>query len=143
MDKKQVITACVLLHKDGKVLIGKRALTKSFLPGKWELPGGHVEFGETVRDCLERELIEEFNIEIILGEPFAEFTYLMNEGRDHVIEVLYFAQMKNPDQKIPLNRIDHEEHAWIAEDEVDKYYAKDDDEGNVVRKGFESLKINS
>ena len=140
MNKKQVISACVFLHKDGKLLIGKRALTKSFLPGKWELPGGHVEFGETVKECLERELIEEFNIEIILGEPYAEFTYLMNEDRDHVIEVLYFAQMKNPDQVIPLNRVDHEEHAWITEEEVDKYYDKDDDEGNVIRKGFEILK---
>ncbi len=143
MDNRQVITACVFLHKDGKVLIGKRALTKSFLPGKWELPGVHVEFGETVKDCLKRELIEEFNIEIILGEPYAEFTYLMNEGRDHVIEVLYFAQMKNPDQVIPLNREDHEEHAWITEEEVDQYYKDNDQEGNVIRKGFEILKKKS
>lgn len=140
MNKKQVITACAFLHKDGKVLIGKRAFTKSFLPGKWELPGGHVEFGETVKDCLKRELIEEFDMEIILGEPYAEFTYLMNDGNDHVIEVLYFATMKNPDQEIPLKREDHEEHAWITEDEVDKYYVKDDDEGNVIRKGFEILR---
>ena len=58
--KRQIITACVFLHNEGKVLVGKRSNRKSFLPGKWELPGGHVEFSETIGQCLKRELQEEF-----------------------------------------------------------------------------------
>lgn len=137
--KRQVITACVFFNKDGKVLIGKRAKTKSFLPGKWELPGGHVEFGETLEECLRRELREEFNMEIILGKPYFEFTYLMNNGKDHVIEVLYLAQMKDPNQKIVLRDEDHEDYKWISADEIDNYFKDNDDEGNAIRKGFEAL----
>ncbi len=139
MDKKQVITACVFLHKDGKVLIGKRSKTKSFLPGKWELPGGHVEFGETVEECLKRELREEFNMDINLDKLFAEYTYVMNDGKDHVIEVLYFATMKNSNQKIKINKNEIEEYKWIFKDEVDDYFKDNDDEGNAIRKGFEVL----
>ena len=139
MDKKQVITACIFLHKKNKVLIGKRAYTKSFLPGKWELPGGHIEFGETIGEGLRRELLEEFNMKIILEQPYAEFTYVMNDGKDHVIEVLYFAKMKNPLMEIKIKKEDHEEYKWISENEIDKYFVDNDDEGNVIRKGFQIL----
>lgn len=141
MGKQQVITACIFLHKDGKVFIGKRSKTKSFLPGKWELPGGHIEFGETVEEGLRRELREELNMEIILGNIYSEFTYMMNEGNDHVIEVLYLATMKNPKQKISLNEESHDEYKWLSENEVDSYFDKDDDEGNAIRKGFQILNL--
>jgi len=43
----QVITACAFIHHtfDGveKVFLPKRAETKKFLPGVYELPGGHIE----------------------------------------------------------------------------------------------------
>jgi len=138
--KRQIITACVFLHNEGKVLVGKRSNRKSFLPGKWELPGGHVEFSETIGQCLKRELQEEFKIDIILDKPYSEFTYVMNNGKDHVVEVLYFATMKNPNQKIELNRNELDEYKWISKNEVDSYFKDNDDEGSVVRKGFEMLK---
>lgn len=137
--KRQVITACVFLHKDSKVLICKRARTKSFLPGKWELPGGHVEFGETLEECLRRELREELDMEIILGTPYFEFTYLMNNGNDHVIEVDYLGEMRNPGQEIKLKPEDHEDHKWISEEEVDDYYKDNDAEGTAIKKGFQAL----
>ncbi|OGH21377.1 MAG: hypothetical protein A2958_01075 [Candidatus Levybacteria bacterium RIFCSPLOWO2_01_FULL_38_13] len=139
--KRQIITACVFLYKDGKALIGKRAKTKSFLPGKWELPGGHVEFGETLEECLKREMQEEFNMKIILRKPYFEFTYIMNNDSDHVIEVLYLAKMKNPSQEIRIRKKDHEDYKWISENEIGNYFADNDDEGNAIRKGFEILKI--
>ena len=139
MNKRQTITACIFLHKDGKVLIGKRADTKSFLPGKWELPGGHIEFGETVEQGLRRELLEEFTMEIILENPYAEFTYVMDNGKEHVIEVLYFAKMKNPHQDIEIKEEDHSAYKWIAEEEVDTYFHDNDDEGKVIKKGFQNL----
>jgi len=141
MSKQQIITVCIFLHIDGKVFIGRRSKTKSFLPGKWELSGGHIEFGETVEEGLRRELREELNMEIIVGNIYSEFTYVMNEGSDHVIEVLYFATMKNPKQEISLNEESHDDYIWLSENEVNTYFDKDDDEGNAIRKGFQILNI--
>ncbi len=73
--KFQAITACAFIHKDGRLLVAKRAETKQFLPGKYELLGGHIEFGETLQDGLRREIREEIHIAIIVGEPFHVFTY--------------------------------------------------------------------
>ena len=53
------VSACV--WRDGKVLIARRA--KPPLKGVWSLPGGHVEWGEALRDAARRELKEETGIE--------------------------------------------------------------------------------
>ena len=74
---KQVITACAFIHHnfDGveKVFLPKRADTKKFLPGVYELPGGHIDFGEELVEGLKREIEEEFDIQINVGDPFYAF----------------------------------------------------------------------
>jgi len=51
-----------LLLRDGQVLLGLRALHKTLAPGRWDLPGGHVEPGETPEQALWRELAEETGV---------------------------------------------------------------------------------
>jgi 8-oxo-dGTP diphosphatase len=67
------VTAAILI-KDGKVLIAQRKST-DYLPYKWEFPGGKLEPGETLEECLHREMHEEFGIEVSVGEFFRESIY--------------------------------------------------------------------
>jgi len=80
VDGQQVITACAFIYRINKgtpeLFIPKRAMTKKFLPGIFELPGGHIEFGEILEDGLRREIREEFNQEITVLDPFYAFTYI-------------------------------------------------------------------
>ena len=77
---QQVITVCALIYHNfegvKKVFMPRRAATKKFLPNVYELPGGHVDFGEELIPALLREIHEEFEIDITVEEPFAAFTYL-------------------------------------------------------------------
>ncbi|UCF57119.1 MAG: 8-oxo-dGTP diphosphatase MutT [Deltaproteobacteria bacterium] len=52
-----------LLWRDGSVLITKRP-EGSHLAGFWEFPGGKQESGETLEECLEREIKEELGIDV-------------------------------------------------------------------------------
>jgi mutator protein MutT len=58
-----------LIWKDGKVLIAKRP-KGSHLEGFWEFPGGKQKKGESLRDCLEREVEEELGLKISADDPF-------------------------------------------------------------------------
>ncbi len=52
--------------KDGKVLLLKRGVEP--FKGFWGLVGGHVDEGETVKEALKREFLEEVDLSIEVGE---------------------------------------------------------------------------
>lgn len=145
---QQVITACAFIHHsfDGieKVFLAKRADTKKFLPGVFELPGGHVDYGEEVVTGLAREIDEEFGMAVEVGDPFFVFTYKNDIKRSHSIEVVYFAKFTGDLEKIALNPEDHSEYGWFAESELEKAATAskglDDQEFQAMWKGFALLR---
>ena len=145
---QQVITATAFIHHnfDGveKVFLPKRASTKKFLPGVWELPGGHIDFDEAPVAGLIREIDEEFEMEITVGDPFFVFTYTNNVKGSHSIEVVYFASFVTDLEKIKVHPEDHSEYGWFSEDELTAVYTDnkgaDDIEFTAMRKGFALLR---
>jgi len=144
---QQVFTACAFIwHEfDGvkKVFLPKRAATKKFLPSVYELPGGHIDFGEDLVAGLKREIMEEFDMRVSVGDPFAVFTYINEVKQSHSIEVIYFAQFADPIEKIEIHPDDHETYGWYAEDELEWLYSTqkgvDDLEFPHVKKAFAYL----
>lgn len=57
-----------LLWRDGMLLIAKRPQGRH-LAGFWEFPGGKQEARETLKECLEREIMEELGIEVHAETP--------------------------------------------------------------------------
>jgi 8-oxo-dGTP diphosphatase len=51
-----------ILRKEGQVLLGRRRHDRVSYPGVWDLPGGHLEAGESLQAALVRELEEELGI---------------------------------------------------------------------------------
>lgn len=145
---QQVITACAFIHHsvDGKekVFLPKRAETKKFLPGVYELPGGHIDFGEEIETGLKREILEEFGMNINVGDPFYVFTYKNDIKKSHSIEVIYFATFLNQLEEIKINPDDHSEYGWYSEEELDQVVSEikkaDDPEIIALKKGFEILR---
>ena len=58
-----MIVACGVMYYNGKILMGLRN-DYSRNNGYWEFPGGKLEEGETLEECLKREWMEELNLEI-------------------------------------------------------------------------------
>ncbi len=148
---QQVITSCAFIHKniDGveKVFLPKRSETKKFLPGVYELPGGHIDFGENPVDGLRREIKEEFGMDSKIGDPFFVFTYTNEIKGSHSIEVIYFANFTGDLDNIKLNPEDHSGFGWFSENELGKATTKnktlEDIEFRAILKGFELLKGSS
>jgi ADP-ribose pyrophosphatase YjhB (NUDIX family) len=73
----------VIVLRDGLVLLGQRI--GSHGAGTWALPGGHLEFGETVEQCAAREVLEEtgLDIEVVARGPYTNDMF-PEEGKHYV-----------------------------------------------------------
>lgn len=144
---QQVITAAAFItHQfDGvpKVFLPKRAATKKFLPNVFELPGGHIDFGEDVESGLKREIFEEFQKEVHVLDPFYVFTYMNTIKKSHSVEIIYFAQFVESIDDIILHPEDHSEYVWADEKTaIDLYMKKGEDDAELpaIKKGFKLLR---
>jgi 8-oxo-dGTP diphosphatase len=73
----------VIVLREGKVLLGRRR--GSHGAGTWALPGGHLEFGESVEDCALRETEEETGLAVeILGQGPYTNDVMPAEGKHYV-----------------------------------------------------------
>jgi mutator protein MutT len=80
-----VVTAAVI-ERDGTFLLTRR-LEGTHLAGCWEFPGGKCNPGETLGDCLTREIREELDAEIDVGEEILATTH---DYADRRIELRFF-----------------------------------------------------
>lgn len=63
MDKKLVTVTCAIIVKGNRIFAAQRAMHKKH-GGKWEFPGGKQLYGETLQQCLARELKEELLVDV-------------------------------------------------------------------------------
>lgn len=91
------VTAGVLVH-DGRVLLGQRPAGTRHA-GKWEFPGGKVEPGESLPECLRRELHEELAIDADVGARLWRAVHRYTGGPEVVVTffrvVAYRGQLSN------------------------------------------------
>lgn len=59
-----ILVVAALIFKDEKILIARRSTGDFSVLGKWEFPGGKVEQNEDEKHAIEREIKEEFELEI-------------------------------------------------------------------------------
>lgn len=71
---KRIHVAVGVIIKDGKIFVTRRA-DHLHQGGKWEFPGGKVEYGETVEQALERELFEEVGISALKTSPLIKVSH--------------------------------------------------------------------
>lgn len=86
MNDKKIKVGCeIFLMEKKSLLLGKRK--NCYGEGTWALPGGHLEYGESLLQCAQRELKEELGIE---GLEFKLATMVENiDERGHYLHVSF------------------------------------------------------
>ena len=111
---KIIEVAAGLIHHDGRYLIAKRR-AGVHLAGLWEFPGGKREQGETLEECLRRELFEELNIRIDAPVPFR---IIKHEYPEKTVELHFFRCAIEAGLATPL---DSAEIRWVHPSELGEY----------------------
>jgi 8-oxo-dGTP diphosphatase len=107
--------AAAIICREGRVLICQRAAGR--LAHHWEFPGGKLEHGETLEECIIRECKEELAIDIKIKRIFDQRAF-----RDSVKEIAFtFFQAELQQGEVRTLREIHEDIAWVAPDELDQY----------------------
>jgi 8-oxo-dGTP diphosphatase len=102
----------VYLIKEGKVLLGKRKGAHGV--GLWAVPGGHLEFGESVEDCAKRELEEETGLRATSVQT-GLWSNDVIDGTKHYIT--FFAVIEQFDGELQLREPEKcEEWRWFSLD---------------------------
>jgi 8-oxo-dGTP diphosphatase len=119
-----LIVANAVIHKDGKVLIGKKVEGPHpvNLGGKWHFPGGHVESGEKPEQAIIREMKEETGLDVKIKRFFdVHVNRQVVKGRRGIVVFCWF--LAEPiDNKKPEPADDLQETKWVPKKEAMTYF---------------------
>ena len=104
-----------LIEKDDKVLIAKRSTGDPNVMGKWEFPGGKVEKNESEIHAIEREIKEEFELEI-KGKAF-----IMNNICKYPNKIVDLRLYKCDYVSGNFKLHDHSEYQWVRVEDLLNY----------------------
>lgn len=87
------VLGVVKRKSDGKFLITKRVMTKSWAPGWWEVSGGAAQAGEASLEAACREVLEETGLDVSKCENAYQFDYRRDnpgEGDNYFVDIYRF-----------------------------------------------------
>jgi len=113
------VTAGLIRHADGRLLIAQRPM-EGLLGGLWEFPGGKLEDGETLEECLARELQEELAIHVQVNDLFVSVKHAFTHFKItlHTFECTYLGAMPPYTEPQAIEALNW---AWVTEAELEKY----------------------
>ena len=111
---KKINVAAAIITKDNKYFIAKRNKNKH-LGGFYEFPGGKQDVNETLQETVIREIKEELDVHVSVGNKLGEEHY-----EDEKINVhLHYFFCTIVSGNIVLK--EHEDSAWVSKEEFKNY----------------------
>ncbi len=123
MKKIEVVAGIVC--RENKILATQRGYGE-FKDG-WEFPGGKLEAGETKVDALKRELREELDMEVVVGDLLETVEY--DYPQFHLTMHCYLCQLVKEEFVLK----EHEAARWLGKNQLDEVAWLPADEGIVEK----------
>jgi len=100
----RVGVATIAFNDKGQYLMGRRKNTHG--AGTWAVPGGTVEFGETIEECARREMREETGLEYNDIKIVSVATHFFEDKTRHFVAVYCLGRVKGEPKVLEPEKID-------------------------------------
>jgi 8-oxo-dGTP diphosphatase len=110
--KKVEVVAAIIKYKDLILCTQRSHSSLDYISNKFEFPGGKIEKGETKKEALKRELIEELNIEPAIKDLYLSVVHIYP---DFELSMHCFICEVNS-MSVSLN--EHISHQWLTNKEL-------------------------
>lgn len=115
-ESPRVGVGALVIHQE-KVLLVKRGVAPN--ESLWAVPGGSLELGETLKECAERETLEETGVIVRAGKPIYTFDLIEKDDkgdiRFHFVIIDLWAEYKSGE---PFGQDDALEARWVGKEDI-------------------------
>lgn len=108
------LTVDAIIEKDGAILMIRRK--GDTYDGYLALPGGFVDYNETVENAVKREVKEELGVEVVPSAILGVYSDPNRDPRGHVISTVFICEFKGS----PVAGDDASDFGWVKLDNIDK-----------------------
>ncbi|GEK21757.1 NUDIX domain-containing protein [Cellulomonas xylanilytica] len=107
-----------LLVAEGRVLLGHRSPHRRWYPDVWDVPGGHVEAGESGRAALDREVREELGVTVGSAREHERIRVPGRAATDPAVELDLWLVTSWTGTPVNRSPEEHDQLAWFGLDEL-------------------------
>ena len=131
-------TKALIIHRR-RILLIKRSDYKNRGKSEWDIPGGGLDFDETILDCLHREIMEETGLTVYVDRLlFAIMATVPTKTNDGRVGLVYICHTDS--DGVTLSR-EHTEYLWVTKTQLMEMLSKPTLDDYIKNGVFEALDI--
>ena len=109
-----VAVGAMIIDDKGQILLSKRSKGAKNERGRWEVPGGMVEFGEKLADAIRREIREELGVEIKILEQLPAADHIIPQDHQHWVPTTFLCNIAGRQAPRIMEPDKCDEIGWFA-----------------------------